>query len=186
MSFCPVCSGILDIAKTVNKKNITEAIETESSNDIDNIVNELLKGNDVDLSGTKINQITASESYNKLDKSKKANILTKLETLVSQNDETINAFYVCSNCAYSRKIEPQTLIASKIGANSQNNYFNINRYENKIYNRALRRTRNFICPNDKCPGKKDDLKHEAVMYRIDGTMQIMYTCCACKEKWFGQ
>jgi hypothetical protein len=185
MSFCPVCYGILDIAKTVNRKPLSDLTVTESDDNVGTTIEELLKGNDVDLNGTKINQIKSSEVYNKLDKSKKAFLLTKIESLVSQNDETTNAYYVCSNCSFSKKIDPQTLITSKIGINSQNNYVNVDRYENKIYNRALRWTRNFICPNDKCPGKKDHTIHEAVMYRIDGTMQIMYTCCACKEKWCG-
>lgn len=187
MTFCPNCDSILDISKSTNRKvynvDTTPSDVTESEEDkISDIIEKLLKKDTVDsIENIRMEQITEHESFRKLDKTKRNIILQKLEQLFEKQDDSSSAYYICKTCSYSKKIESGTLIASKIGVNTQGN-ININddKFKNKVYNRALLFTRNFICPNKECPGKKDPAKHEAIMYRIGDTMQMGYTCTACQ------
>ena len=185
MSFCPICNSILDVSKSAIKKAYNpdnSPSDTDDNDDkIERIISKLSKGENVDnLENIRIEQITGHESFSKLDKQKKASILSKLESIFEPQDDSTAAYYVCKTCSFSKKIETGTLIASKIGVSTQTNYLSMDRFKNKIYNRALPLTRRYICPNRECPGIKDPSKHEAVMYRIGDTMQMMYTCCACR------
>lgn len=188
--FCPECDSILDISKSSSKKNFNIDITPSSVSDGDDnfdkiadLINKLLKDDDVEIENIKPEQITNHVVFQKLDKNKKQIIVDKL----NQNKNLSNmAFYVCKTCGWSQKIKPGTQILSKIGMNTNISYGSINKYKNKIHCMDKPFTRNYICPNSSCPGNKDSAKHEAVMYRVGSTMQIMYTCCACKEVFVGQ
>jgi len=101
-------------------------------------------------------------------------------------DITTQAYYICKYCYWSQKIKPGTQIMTKINSNSETTYLNLNKHKNKINSNILPFTRNYICPNKNCDGNKDKIKHEAVMFRVNGTMQIMYICRACNETFIGQ
>jgi hypothetical protein len=189
--FCPECDDILDISRVPPKKiyNIDvspSSVSEEEEDKIGTIISKLLKektDNDVDdlIENVKIEQITSHSLYQKLDKTKKANVSEKLEKLFAKTDISTQAFYVCKTCSWSQKIKPKTQILSKMGNKSQKSYLNLDKYQNMADSKILPRSRNYICPNEDCPGIEDPIKHEAVFYRIDGTMDTMYTCCACKS-----
>jgi DNA-directed RNA polymerase subunit M/transcription elongation factor TFIIS len=190
--FCPECDSILDISRIASKKqyDIDIDISSDDDNDADKIkilINKILNDEIIEkINNIKIDQITTHPSFIKIDNNKKKLVLDKVNDLFIPDDASMHAFYVCKTCSWSQKIKPGTQIMSKIGTNTQTNYLNMGRYKNKIYNRVIPRTRNFICPNTKCIGKKDISKHEAVIYRHNDSMKIMYTCVACQEVFFGQ
>lgn len=101
-------------------------------------------------------------------------------------DVTTQAYYICKYCFWSQKIKPGTQIMTKINSNGETSYLNLNKHKNKINSNILPFTRNFICPNKNCEGNKVKEKHEAVMFRVNRTMQMMYICCACEEIFVGQ
>jgi len=183
--FCPNCDSMLDISKSTNKKvyNIenTPSDVTDTDEDkISNIIDKLLKNEAIDaIENIKMDQIINHEAFQKLDKAKRSSVMQKLEALFVKQDDSTIAYYACKTCSFSKKIDPGTRVASKIGTSTQTNYLNSDKFKNKIHNRALRFTRNFICPNKDCPGERDPTKHEAIMYRIGETMQMGYTCTTC-------
>lgn len=189
--FCTECDSILDISRIASKKqyeiDTTPSSEDEQEDKIKSLINKILNDEEiVKIDNIKLDQITNHGSYLKLNNDKKKIILDKIDHFFLQIDGTSHAFYVCKTCSWSQKIKPGTQIMSKIGTNTQTNYLNMDRYRNRIYNRVLPVTRNYNCPNQKCPGNKDPEKHEAVMYRNNNTMNIMYTCISCQEVFFGQ
>ena len=97
--------------------------------------------------------------------------------------DTNVSYYTCKTCFYSKQIETGQLIMSKQGKKSKTNYINLDLFKNKIYSNVLPYTRDYSCANQNCVGNKDIKQHEAVMYRMPNSMQIMYTCCACQSVW---
>jgi hypothetical protein len=186
MLFCKSCSNIVDISKSgvVKNFNIDDDPASLSDNDedlIESIIEKLLKDNSVDLKNITTEQILNHDAYIKLDKTKKSTIKSKLEEIVSkQNDTTSSASYVCKTCSRIDEIPEGTIIASKLGTNTQTEYYNEERFKNKVYNQACKYTRAYICPNKSCIGNTDKTKHEAIIYRVGDTMTTMYTCMACR------
>jgi len=182
MTFCPNCNNILDISKSSFKKSYnideTPSEQTDENEDkIHDIINKLLKDEPVnDIDNIRLEQILNHETYTKLDKQKKSDVHAKLNVKFGRQDDSNAAYYVCRTCSYSKKIDTGEKVASKIGTSTQTNYLNIDRFKTKIYNRALRYTRRYDCPNKDCPGNKDPVKHEAVICRNGDTMQVFYIC----------
>jgi DNA-directed RNA polymerase subunit RPC12/RpoP len=194
MSICQECKSILDISKTATATKKIFSIDgtpSEVSDTDEDKIHEIITqlANNKNISNQdniKIEQFTNHDTFKNLDKQKRASILTKLEALTSKQDDSTAAYYKCKACGFTEVIKPGTLITSKIGTSSQINLKNIDKFKNKIYNRTEPRTRRFICPNKECPGKKDPRKHEAVMFRLDDSMQRGYICVACETLFIGQ
>lgn len=132
--FCPECDSILDISKTVVKKQKNESSETPSD-----------------------------------------------EKQISTLDNSINTYYTCKSCSWFQKIKSGTLLLNKIGNSNQTTYYNLDKYKNKVYSNILPYTRNYVCSNKECIGNTDLKKHEALIFRINGTMETMLICCACES-----
>lgn len=154
--FCPECDSVLDISKTILKKVL-----------------------DVDITPTSM-----SEEEQKEEKKEKSKNKKKEEEI--ETDASSQLYYVCKSCFWSQKIKPGTQIMSKINSSSEITYLNINKHKNKINSHTLPFTRNYLCPNEKCIGNKEKEKHEAVMFRANGTMKTMYVCCGCETVFTGQ
>jgi DNA-directed RNA polymerase subunit M/transcription elongation factor TFIIS len=100
MSFCPICNSILDISKSAIKKaynpDNTPSDTDDNDDKIEKIISKLSKGETIDnLENIKIEQITSHELFSKLDKQKKASIISKLESMFKPQDDSTSAFYVC-------------------------------------------------------------------------------------------
>ena len=193
--FCPDCDSVLDISKSVVKKvfNFDESQTSVSEEESDNgnkIIEKILQNSNNEniekiFENVKIDKIKSSESYVKLNNMKKKTVNDTIEKYLTHlNNNNIHAYYFCKSCSWSQKIKPGTQIMNKTSDESQVSYFNIDKLKNKIYDSSLLRTRNYICPNDKCPANTDDTKHEAVIYRINNTINkttmTKYTCVACQ------
>lgn len=195
MSFCPDCKSILDISKTGTKKAVNfDDTASEMSDDNEDkikiIIEKITSKQKIDnIDNINVEQIKNHEAFKKLDKAAKTSVLEKIARLESRSqnqDDGPMAFYKCKACGYSKPIETGTIVMSRLGISTQKSYENLDKYKNKIYNRALPRTRQYICPNKNCVGTKDHTKHEAVMYRLGDSTQICYTCVACQEVFVGQ
>jgi hypothetical protein len=111
---------------------------------------------------------------------------TKKEAEIENTtDASSQLYYICKSCHWTQKIKPGTQIMSKINSSGEITYLNLNKHKNKINSSILPYTRNYLCPNDKCIGNKEKDKHEAVMFRANGTMKTMYVCCGCQTVFSG-
>jgi hypothetical protein len=206
--FCPNCNNVLDISKTTLKNSkmsapiiaetpstVSDVDETESDKKIEkdnisdiihNILNEIMVDEKI-IQIYNMDEFLKHSEYLKLDKKQKSIIQNKLSMYFGKIDDSINAYYVCSNCTYSKAIDSGSIIMSKTGVgNSIESYINYDKLKNKIYNKVLPITKNFICINDKCESHKDPKKREAVFYRIGKSLQAWYTCKSCQKYWKGE
>jgi hypothetical protein len=101
-------------------------------------------------------------------------------------DISSQLYYICKSCSWSQKIKSGTQIMSKINSSSDATYLNLNKHKNKKNSNILPFTRNYLCPNTNCVGNKEKEKHEAIMFRANGTMKTMYVCCACQTMFSSQ
>lgn len=215
MLFCPNCENILNISKNPpknkqqssqlnihtpesvseddDKNENEEDIKEEVKNDnIEEIINKLANEEivpDSVLNEIKMEQITKHKTYQKLEKKKKTQILSKLTTFYEKMEDAVGAYYTCKNCMYSEAIEPGTLIVSRINTGTSTNYINLDKLENRKNSKILPITRNYICNNKKCPTNDtgpNKKSKEAVFYRVNGNMQAWYTCRVCGSYWKGQ
>jgi hypothetical protein len=199
MLFCPICNNILDISKTVPKiiSNIDDKTPNEISSNtesdglktdiIENTLQKIIDNDDVttgELKKLDIEKITQHDFYKKLSKTNKKKVDDKLLYIRKELDLAISAFYICNNCQYSKPIDQQTLITSRVNDDISNNYTNTEKFKNMVYNKALPVTRNYICKNKDCTSHKKHDMREAVFYR--NGMQVWYTCKACKSYWKGE
>ena len=93
--------------------------------------------------------------------------------------------FVCNNCGYTTDIKPGAMIYSKMYEQESSTLF-LEDYDNICDDHTLPRTRDYLCPNTKCPtnSKKDSEQREAVFKRLGKTYRLVYMCCVCKEHWF--
>jgi DNA-directed RNA polymerase subunit M/transcription elongation factor TFIIS len=101
---------------------------------------------------------------------------------MENSDSNIHAFLYCNNCNYSKSLMSNTKIMSSIpeGIISSQDYINESNYRNKIHLRTMPRTRNFNCPNSKCPAKTGNLPTEAIFFRKQSySYDMVYVCINC-------
>lgn len=167
-------------------------IENEISNDqekMDVIINKIISSgviNDPNMNDLKLEQFLKNKTYQKLDKKTKSSVSSKLISYYEKIDDTTSAYYYCGICSYAKPIESGTLVASRMCSGFTNSYMNTDRLKNKVNDKMLPFTRNYICINNKCESHINHNKREAVIYRIGGSIQAWYTCCECKSHWKGE
>lgn len=212
MLYCPNCDNVLNISKNPPKiKQVlnmntetpdeisgtgdeqNEDIELEAEVNIDNnkledIIVKLANDEivpETELTEFKLEQITKNKTYQKLEKKKKSKIHTKLVQFFEKIEDAVGAYYSCKNCMYSKAIESGSLIISRNNGSTLTNYINLEQLENRKNSKILPLTRNYICPNQKCKTNTSGTDKEAVFYRMNGSMQVWYTCRVCGSFWKG-
>jgi hypothetical protein len=170
--------------------NINKANKSRSGDDYEYIINKISDNlvTPADIDNLDINKFFASPSFKKLKSDEKEYVYNKIQDILpknkkkimklTKNDNTSNlAFFVCANCSFTRKIEPGTLIFSR--TSTAINY-GVDDYDDMENILTLPITRNYICPNDKCPSHEDYNKKEAVFFRVNNTYAVKYVCITCK------
>lgn len=212
VKFCPNCNNILNITKnppkkkqTVQAQQILDTPDTisdiasnldeepndifDDSKNIEDLLKKLENNEkiiDTDFGDLRFEQLTKHKYYTKLDKKTKLAVQAKLTSHYEKIEDNTSAYYSCVICSYSKPIEPQTLILTKISSGITGTYMNYDKLKNRSHNKMLGYSRNYICYNDKCVSHNDHEKREAVIYRIGSSIQAWYTCCACQTYWKGE
>lgn len=179
-----------------NKKTESEQTNEKYEEFVRNIIVNMLNNETISddlLNEVRLDRLTKSKSFQDLDKKQKNIINGKLSGLIDKIDDSISAYYECTNCAYSKLIEPGSKILTRANAviNSSNNEIvHLDRLINKQYSKILPITRNYICINPKCHTNSKDAKirkpREAVFYRNGRNLQVWYTCKVCGSYWKGE
>lgn len=200
MQFCPKCNNILDISRSIPKTLQNFDIETpttvSNTSDVDKsdmkveqLLDKILNNEEIpeSLKGVDMVTIQKNQKFVSLNAKQKKIVQAKITELHEFDivpDDGITAYRVCRNCMYFEPIKNNTLIISRINKGASTAYRNIDRYRNMIYNRALPRTRAYICPNKECESMKNHEKREAVFFRpFINSYESWYTCCACQKFW---
>ena len=209
MFYCPNCNNTYDIARTSakvggSKENFGFSSEPSMDDNLDNIltggvnitnlISKILKDEavtPVDLEDLDINQVTKSIEYKKLKQDDKEKIYNKIQDMfpkeqkkitdtkqVDEDDENL-AFFVCSNCGYSVKIDDGTRIFSRTSSDISQSY-TTGDYSDMLYSNILPRTRKYTCPNKKCESHTKPEKRQAVFFRKNNSYEVVYICSACE------
>ena len=114
-------------------------------------------------------------------------ILSKYKQIVKSQKNISQFFLLCTNCATTYFLEPGTVIES---FNYEKSIMNIDDDPKiRVNDPLLLRTKDFICPNQKCVNntKKTDketlIQKEAVLFKYAKEYNIKYICCQCNTQW---
>ena len=160
---------------------ITDIDEKFYENIIKKVENNQFPSND-ELSQIDVKKMIKTNYYRSL-KTKSA-IKKKLSDMIEDmgnSDENTSFMLFCSNCGYSRPLDPGFHILSKQpeGQASVHDYSDDSKIRNSIHCGIYPRTREFICPNKDCLSHKPNNPTEAVFMRDGNTYRIIYVCTSC-------
>ena len=185
MFFCPNCNNSFDISKTAE-------IQTGGQDKYVNLIKDILdKKKELDTEEVKklsMKDLTDANSYKKLTSEQKELVTNTLsdiipsskDTLIKKTDKQSQVVFICTNCGYSKKIEPKTKIFSRISTEVSKNY-STNEFKDMINSDILPRTRKYICPKKDCASHKDPSKREAVFMRRNNSFRVVYMCTSCES-----
>lgn len=212
MFYCPNCNNIYDITKNITSTlnleqtggQISDTPESISSITTSNmseadtislIIKKILNGDQVSINDIKfitLDALTKHPNYKKLQGKNKELILNRLSELSPSFSSPIkttsamanNAFFLCKNCGNFEPIKPSTLLIRKLyDANFETELEDNIKFQEMAQVKCLPITRNYICPNKKCPSLNNFSLRSARFYRIPGSFRIRYVCISCEESW---
>ncbi len=153
--FCDNCNNLLDVTKSARKEKV-EKIPVNYEALIKKIENgETLQPSEIE--NIDMRELMSTEYYVQANgKGKIRKILMELIENNQNSDDNAHAFFVCTNCGYTKQITSNIVVFSK---NSENMTYeevdNFEVYRNMVYQSTIPRTRNFKCPNSKCNSKPE-------------------------------
>jgi len=207
--FCPNCNNFFDIASTNNnlKTNLDNNNDSSTLSDTydtlkggikyQSLIQKLLDNQieDNHIKNIDGDSLVNSSEFSSLTNENKNYIYGKIKkSLSNENKELFGGnfsknttdifsnnmpFFICKNCNTKKPIKPKSVLYSKTYKNKKSNY-TIGNFDNMLHSDILLRTREYTCPNDKCPTHKNYTLKEAVMFRMYESYKIKYICTACK------
>lgn len=196
MFFCPNCNYAFDITKSssTQKGGVVEESSENISDTLDQygkIIKAILDKEDPgDLTKISIDNLLKNTTYKKLKNKQKEYVYNVVQDLLPKTDKKLlqektdklgdqnKAFFVCNNCGFLKKIEPQTLIFSRTSESISQSY-SVQDFSDMLHSNILPITRKYNCPNEKCESHKDTSKLEASFFRLNNTNKIKYICRTC-------
>lgn len=193
MFFCQECRSLFNITKDVGSKQSGGKINTY----INNVFSKFDAGEKIvpdDLIKLKANDLFEDNRFDKMNKKnqeKFTNMITTIKNDFSKDDENSEsesnkkigsnkAYFICKFCRNNQEIKPGTLIYTKKFSSGSNN--ESEDYSHEIHDNTLPRTRNYICPNNKCETHKNISLNEAILTK-NSTGRIVHICCQCRTNW---
>jgi hypothetical protein len=135
-----------------------------------------------EIASINIKDMVKCDDYRKMQKKGaiKKKIIDMQEDL-GNSDVNTQAFLMCNNCHYRRKLDSgfRVLSKNKEGTRLRYNYINESSYRNKIHSRTIPRTLNFSCSNKSCPAVKEKRPQEAAFFRKEGGYETVFVCIEC-------
>lgn len=100
---------------------------------------------------------------------------------MGNSDENAAFYLFCSNCGYSRPLDPDFHILSMNpeGVASVHDYSDESKIRNSVHSGIYPRTREFTCPNKDCLSLKKGNPTEAVFMRDGDSYRMIYVCTMC-------
>lgn len=185
------------LSETTDTDNVTDAANTDvtdtntlgtvtDTTDYEDILRKIEKGqklSEEEIMSIDIKELVQDDYYKKMgQKNKIKKIISDMIEDQDNADDKTQAYYVCKNCYYHKKIQPGTRVLSKNAESSGSNVDNIineSTYRNRVHQRTIPSTRNFNCSNDKCPSHTNKVASEAKFFRMAGTYNVVYVCVHC-------
>jgi hypothetical protein len=161
-------------------------------NELTELFNNIITKKEVtynDIKKYDLKEIVKKPEYKNFSSKNKEYIYNKFKELMPKNKNTKSkkyeddnpAFFICSNCNFTKKINDGRIIYSKTyGITKKTSTINMT---DMIYDDTLPRTRKYICPNTNCESHTNANIKEAVFYRDTDSYKINFICIACKSSF---
>jgi len=206
MFFCPNCNNAFDIQKmttqsgghTMLPDSDTFTSSSQSGGDInDDIIKKIF---DNKITNEEINLIPIKEffksiSYKKLTSDEKEYVYNKIQDNISKDkkkiikqfeanpqNSKIDAYFVCTNCGLTKKIESGTKIFTRSGNDVSQSYVS-QEFKNLKHSNIHFYTRKYKCPNKKCESHSNPDKRESIYSRLNNSFSLTYICLACDTQF---
>ena len=212
-SFCKNCSNFMDITNNISniegdkiktggdyEQDILESSDYDVSvsesigggiNSISETnINNILGGNDVDLSikNFDVNELNKNSTFNKLTNNQKTLVINRILEKMPKQKTSKNidssgkeSYFYCKSCGYNEKIPNGQFIFSR--GDEKKDEFYSTRFLNYVNDNTLPRSKNYNCINGTCPTHKNPSLKLAVFYRQKGTYNVRYICSVCSSYW---
>lgn len=184
MFYCPKCLNIYNITKNLK-------LQSGGSN-IDDLIKKILDDEDLDkikFTEDDLDELNKSQNFKKLNNKQKDyvynTISEKVEKVEKKNKGSANIqrnmYFICKNCGNSELIKDGTIIISRESSkNFSNENINVKEY---LQMNILPRTRQYVCPTDKCESHNNSDKKSAAFMRLPGSYKVRYICESCETTW---
>lgn len=190
MEFCPKCNNIMDISRTPSKMIVQEptTISQTTTENIKKRDDEYLKvinmfKNQIDLTGQKINvdELQKHKDFVSLKDKDKKDLLNILKT---NEDDSLNAYYICKNCSHSERLIKRTNVLNKMYMGSVSGYNNVEMFKYYVNDKTLPHTRDYVCRNKSCQTHNNPEKKDAKWFRTNqNSYTTYYACTVCETVW---
>ena len=164
-----------------------------AKNELTDLFNNILTKKEVtynDIKKYNLKEVVKKPEYKNLSSKNKEYIYNKFKELIPKDKNALKskkyednnpAYFICSNCNFTKKINDGRIIYSKkYGITKKTNTSDTT---DMIYDETLPRTRNYICRNTNCESHKNSNVKEAVFYRDPDSYKINYICVSCKTSF---
>ena len=177
MFFCPKCNFSLDLSKNIPSE-ISGDIQLKTPKDlIDISLDDDLDGNLKLLFSKK--ELFSSKEYKKLESEEKEIVDKKFQEITNISFNL--AYFICNNCQFITKLDQGTKVY-EVSVNSK--FLENDIIENRLDDFTLPRTKDYICPNNKCDSHKNYVEKEAIFYRpFKNSYNLKYVCGQCMTSW---
>ena len=190
MEFCPKCNNIMDISRSASKMITTDptTISQTTTENVRKGEDEYLKvinmfKNNIDLSTQKVN-IDELQKHKEFIAVKDKDKKELLNILKVNEDDSLNAFYVCKNCSYSERLTKRTNVLNKMYIGSVSGYNNADMFKYYVHDKTLPHTRDYVCRNKSCDTHKNPEKKDAKWFRTNqNSYTTYYVCTICETVW---
>jgi hypothetical protein len=203
--FCENCNNILDVTRSVIKKDMfgdsegdqdldqakdQKPVQNPEQNlvavDYDTLLKKLEDGKKLtgdELSSIDVKEMVKSEYYKKMvKKGEIKKMIIDMQEDQGNSDENTRAYLICRNCAFTKVIENKFRVLSKNpeGSVAEHEFIDEANLRLKSHIRTMPVTRYFNCPNKKCPTYTENLASEAVFFRKNTNVyETIYVCRRC-------
>lgn len=178
-----------------------ESTDTHTvSGDYGRLITRVLNGesleSDTDLVDYDERKLIRQPEFQKLDTEMRERVLTAIQKLLpSDKTKKRNGsvkplttsgkiYYVCNNCGYQTPLPPGTVIYEQNNTDSSMENLDPMLYRNMMDDPTLPRTRNYTCPNKKCPSHaKPQLREKVTIRPSTKKYFVVSICCACEHVW---
>jgi hypothetical protein len=177
MFFCPNCSYLFDISKSLKTQIKDDRIVLNKINDAFIKLEE-----NIDMTKYKAGflkeDITKNKKYQKFTDENKIKINLLFEEQVSSGAE-----FKCNNCNYIKLITETTLLYQINTEDKLEKIKTIEENQLLINDPLLPHTHDYTCKNSSCiTHKKMELK-DSVFIREKNSFKLNYICCVCFHNW---
>jgi hypothetical protein len=175
MFFCPNCSYLFDISKSLKSQD--DRIIINKINDVFIILEENKDMSKYKASFLKEDMIK-NKKYQKLNDENKIKINLLFEEQISSGAE-----FKCNNCNFSKPITETTLLYQINVEDKLEKVKTLKENQLIINDPLLPHTHDYECKNSSCiTHKKPELK-DSVFIREKKSYKINYICCVCFYNW---